>query len=101
MKTFEFPSNVQFPSSKKPAKEDSKQQDKPSRGPGGGFFGGFGTASKNKKATLSKEAQAQKNEKMQQYRDILGVQGNNASNQNKRSAAENDWVIESALRKAN
>lgn len=27
-----------------------------SRAPGGGFFGGFGKTSKNKKATLSKEA---------------------------------------------
>ena len=63
MKTFEFPSNVVFPGRKK--EEQSKKEEKPSRGPGGGFFGGFGTSTKNKKATLSKEAQAQKNEKMQ------------------------------------
>ena len=37
---------------------------------------------------------------MQQYRDILGVQGAGNLN-NRRSAADNDWVIESALRKAN
>ena len=35
-----------------------------SRAPGGGFFGGFGKTSKNKKATLSKEAQEEKDQRL-------------------------------------
>ena len=59
MKTFEFPTNVDFQNKKKDGDQAANKKDeKPSRGPGGGFFGGFGTSTKNKKATLSKEAQA-------------------------------------------
>ena len=34
------------------------------RGAGGGFFGGFGTSTKNKKATISKEEQEMKDQKL-------------------------------------
>ena len=70
MRAFEFPSSKNQP--QRPASGKPKGQVE-ARAPGGGFFGGFGTTSKNKKATLSKEAQIQKDQKLKQYREIIGA----------------------------
>jgi hypothetical protein len=76
MKTFEFPaqlSSAPNPSSAFGARGNKEPKPLEARAPGGGFFGGFNGASKNKKATLSKQQREEKDQKLKQYRDIIGV----------------------------
>lgn len=95
MRAFEFPPHAATPAAPVKGKSDKPE----ARAPGGGFFGGFSKNSKSKKATLSKAAAAEKEQKMKQYRDIIGANTTEAdrptSNKGvKRTAAANEWVVE-------
>ena len=99
--------NFEFPQQKKKVEEVKKEKD--TRGPGGGFFAGFNQSSKSKMAEVSKKEKEEQSTKMKQYREIIGVvQGSGGSGgggvsrpqtANKKTVADNRWVVDQALRK--
>ena len=98
--------NFEFPQQKKKVEEVKKEKD--TRGPGGGFFAGFNQSSKSKMAEVSKKEKEEQSTKMKQYREIIGVvQGSSGGGggvsrpqtANKKTVADNRWVVDLALRK--
>ena len=98
--------NFEFPQQKK--KVEEVKQEKDTRGPGGGFFAGFNQSSKSKMAEVSKKEKEEQSTKMKQYREIIGVvQGSSGGGggvsrpqtANKKTVADNRWVVDLALRK--
>eukprot|EP00347_Sterkiella_histriomuscorum_P022508 403338226 len=72
MKNFEFPGQVEF---QPKARDLQQKQTKP-------VFGAFGTNSKSKVASVSKQEQLLKEQKLKQYRDMVGMRGQQETAQN-------------------